>query len=107
MSGGSGLSGSNPDPLTFFLLYRHPGRRPEHGDGFPIEGLVLSINKAHVPRIRRESWKTIRIRESEGILRHPPDDNDDDQDGRGVGETKAPRHLGDGSAAGALVALTV
>ena len=66
MSGGSGLSGSNPDPLTFFLLYRHPGRRPEHGDGFPIEGLVLSINKAHVPRIRRESWKTIRIRESEG-----------------------------------------
>ena len=53
MSGGSGLSGSNPDPLTFFLLYRHPGRRPEHGDGFPIEGLVLSINKAHVRRRER------------------------------------------------------
>ena len=101
------MRGSNPRPRNFFLYIWFPGRRPEHGDGIPTDGLVLSINKAHVPRIRRESWKTIRIRESEGILRHPPDDNDDDQSGRGVGETKAPRHLGDGSAAGALVSLTV
>ena len=49
----SDVAGSIPASCTFFLLYRHPGRRPEHGDGFPIEGLVLSINKAHVRRKER------------------------------------------------------
>ena len=65
------MRGSNPRPRNFFLYIWFPGRRPEHRDGILTDGLVLSINKAHARRIRREIQEDDRnrIRKSE---RNPP-----------------------------------
>lgn len=73
----------------FLLINKHPGRRLERGDGFPIAELVLSINKAHV---RTDPGELIRNKESVWII-HPGNDYKI-SGGKGVGETEAPRHPG-------------